>query len=42
MLGVVDAFVLVSWSFLIMLPFVLLLGKVQRHDAHAAGSVIGD
>jgi DHA2 family multidrug resistance protein len=35
MQGLVDAFVLVSWSFMIMLPCVLLLGKVQRHQGQA-------
>jgi DHA2 family multidrug resistance protein len=36
MLGMVDAFVLVMWSFILMLPFVLLLGKVHHPDVPAA------
>lgn len=31
MQGMIDAFVLVAWSFVIMLPFALLLGGVARH-----------
>lgn len=42
MQGLVDAFVLVSWSFLAMLPFVLLLGKVQRHGDKAVAVPVSD
>lgn len=42
MQGIIDAFVLISWSFLIMLPFVLLLGKVQRHGNQDQASAIGE
>ena len=39
MQGLVDAFVLVAWSFVIMLPFVLLLGKVLRQNAGPAAVI---
>jgi DHA2 family multidrug resistance protein len=42
MLGMVDAFVLVMWSFILMLPFVLLLGKTRPHHEDRAASVVAE
>jgi MFS transporter, DHA2 family, multidrug resistance protein len=42
MLGMVDAFVLVMWSFVLMLPFVLLLGRMSHHDGEPAAAAVSD
>jgi DHA2 family multidrug resistance protein len=38
MQGLIDAFVLVAWSFVIMMPFAFLLGSVARRAAPAAAA----
>jgi len=38
MQGLIDAFVLVAWSFVIMLPFAFLLGSVGRRAAPVAAT----
>ena len=38
MQGLIDAFVLVAWSFVAMLPFALLLGSINQRAAPAAAA----
>ena len=38
MQGLIDAFVLVAWSFVIMMPFAFLLGSVSKRGAPAAAA----
>jgi len=42
MLGMMDAFVLVMWSFIIMLPFVFLLGKTHQHREEGSAPVAAE
>jgi DHA2 family multidrug resistance protein len=42
MLGMVDAFVLVMWSFVLMLPFVLLLGRTDHRAAGSSAAAIAE